>query len=369
MALTTVNPALLDTQAQYTGFKNRIINGGMGIWQRGTAFTGISTNIYTADRFTTNLGNLNGGVFRVDQSTDVPTGQGFPFSLRLSPTTVISSVLSNTFASIVQLVEGFNCSDFAYGTASASPTVLSYWVKSNITGIMPGTIILNAAANGTERCYPFVYTITTADTWQKITIPVSGDITGLIANNNTWGLQINLGYLAIGSSFQSGVVNTWNTNSGGNQYIASGNTYINRASNTANYLSFTGVQLEKGSTATSFDYRPYGTELALCQRYYQTFYPAAQELIYNEASTANAKWWQLYLPAPMRSAPTATYSSGMTGGIVVGLSGTISSLSLISASVNRVSTRVTMSTASGTAYNVHHCDGFDGDSVGLASEL
>jgi hypothetical protein len=337
---------MLDTTAQYYSFKNRIINGGMGIWQRGTAFTGISTNTYTADRFTTNLGNLNGGVFRVDQSTDVPTGQGFPFSLRFSPTTVISSVLSNTFASIVQLVEGFNCSDFAYGTASASPTVLSYWVKSNITGIMPGTIILNAAASGTERCYPFVYTITSADTWQKITIPVSGDITGLIANNNTWGLQINLGYLAVGSSFQSGVVNTWNTNAGGNQYIASGNTYINRASNTANYLSFTGVQLEKGSTATSFDYRPYGTELALCQRYYWRLNSTGSTTYVAIGSSGNSTTGSYALKAPvtLRATPSISFSgiSADDGGTA----STVSSTSVVGAFVN---TDVVSFSATGSA--------------------
>jgi hypothetical protein len=93
------------------------------------------------------------------------------------------------------------------------------------------------------------------------------------------------------------------------------------------------------------------------------------EWIYNESNAAANKFWQLYMGVQMRSAPTATYSSGMTGGAVVGFSGTVSSLTLQSASVNRLATRVTMSAANGTANLMYHCDSFDGDTVGLSSEL
>ena len=357
MALTTVNPALLDTQAQYTGFKNRIINGAMVIDQRnaGSATT-PTTAVYTVDRWQLPISQVSKITVQQNAGSVTPPA-GFSKYLGLTVASAATISAADYFV-LQQPIEGFNTADLNFGTSNASTFTLSFWVRSSVTGTFGGAY----GNNANNRSYTFTYTINAANTWEQKTLTITGDTTGTWATDNNIGIVVRFS-LGMGSTFLT-TAGAWTA---GSYYSTSGAT--NWVTNAGATFYITGVQLEKGSTATSFDYRPYGTELALCQRYYQTFYPAAQELIYNEASTANAKWWQLYLPAPMRSAPTATYSSGMTGGIVVGLSGTISSLSLISASVNRVSTRVTMSTASGTAYNVHHCDGFDGDSVGLASEL
>lgn len=262
------------------GTRNRIINGDLSIWQRQTSFTGITGNVRVADKFKTNIGTPGTGVFVVDRSTDVPVGEGFNQSLRMTPSTAITSVGAATYASIIQFIEGQLVSDLNYGTARAKTFTLSFWVKSNVAGIVPASLIQNSVAATTERCFPFTYTINAADTWQKIIVTVPGDTGGGIPNNTDWGLQLNFFYMAIGSNYQSGVANTWNTNSGGNQYIASGQTYLNRANSTSNYFLITGIQLEHGSVATAFEKRIFPLELMLCRRYYEksynhTVYPGA----------------------------------------------------------------------------------------------
>lgn len=307
LASNTVDVTKVDTTiTQLFGMRNRMINGAMNIWQRGTSFTGLTSTTYAADRFVLNMGTPGTGVFRVDQATDGPTQYGFKNAYKITPTTAMSTVAAAAYVSLVQLIEGFNCADLMYGTPYAQTITLSFWVKSNVTGIVPGTVIQNAAAAGYERAYPYVFNITAADTWQKVVVTIPGDTSGAIAGNNTWGLQFNIGYMTIGSQYQNGTINAWNPNTGGTQYIASGQTFINRASSTSNYMSFTGVQVEVGSTASSFDWRHHAAELVLCQRYFQKF--TAPRLRGVSNSTTSLNRMGLTLPVTMRAAPTATSS-------------------------------------------------------------
>jgi hypothetical protein len=347
--------------ANQGNFKNRIINGAMMIDQRNAgasvAVTGVGQ--YSVDRFRADIFSSATGRFSIQQSSVAPVG--FVNSLLVTVTTANASPTADFGYSVQQIIEGFNISDFGWGTANAQPVTLSFWVRSSVTGTFP-LVIQNSDA---DRAFGGQYTISSANTWEYKTVAISGITSGTWLTTNGIGARVLFGLgggsnRTISTGFQS--VGSFQT-----QTNVTGSTNL-LATNGATF-QLTGVQLEKGSTATSFDYRPYGTELQLAQRYYQVFYPAGQELIYNEGNTASAKFWQLYLPVPMRASPTATYSSGMAGGSVIGLSGTISSLSLTSASVNRLSTRVTMSTNTGTANLIYHCDSFVGDSVGLDSEL
>ena len=271
---TLTLPASTQTLATQNslGVRNLIINGDMRIWQRGTSELAKTSNSYLADRFFNNLGNLNGSAYNMTQDTDVPAGQGFPYSIKLQPSTALSSPVSNTFVSIVQNIESQNVNHLSYGTANAKTITLSFWIKSNIAGIVPGGIFQSGVHAGTARSYPFTYNIDSADTWEKKTIVITGDSNGALPISNTLGFELNLFYMAIGSDFQNGTENSWNANSVGTEYIASGHTFINRANSTSNYIKVTGVQLEVGTEATPFEHRPYGTELSLCERYYQIGY-------------------------------------------------------------------------------------------------
>jgi hypothetical protein len=159
---------------------------------------------------------------------------------------------------VAQRIEGFNTADLAWGTASAATVTLSFWVRSSLTGTFGGAL-RNSAGN---RSYPFSYTVSAANTWEQKSITVAGDTSGTWVTNNGIGVLLNFS-LGTGTTY-SGTSGAW---SGSDFFSATGATSVVGTNGATFYI--TGVQLEKGSTATSFDYRPYGTELALCQRYFE----------------------------------------------------------------------------------------------------
>jgi hypothetical protein len=297
MALTQVQPGMLASDSQYTGFKNRIINGAMVINQRGWSGNVTNNNDYTLDRFQGVLSVTS--KFSVSQSTSVyPTG--FNFSLLATSQSAYTVGSAEQFI-LKHNIEAYNTNDFNWGTASASTVTLSFWVRSSLTGTFGGALF---NSNG-SRSYPFTYTISSANTWEQKTITIAGDTSGTWAGTNGVGISVSWG-LGVGSTL-SGTAGSWS----GNYYAsATGATSVVGTSGATFYI--TGVQLEKGSTATSFDYRPYGTELALCQRYY---YSIGGENLYQTAgvgqaySTTNLNSIVVPFPVNMRTIPTFSYNA------------------------------------------------------------
>jgi hypothetical protein len=245
------------------GFRNRIINGAMVIDQRnsGAAVTLTSGGDFVTDRFIAyedTDGTMTGQqVLKSANSGNAPTG--FSSSLLFTTGTADASLAAAQFVVINQNIEGLNVSDLDWGTANASTITLSFYVKSSLTGTFGGSL-----RNSTgSRSYPFSYSIPTANTWTQISITIAGDTSGTWLTTNGIGIRLIFS-LGAGATF-SGTAGAWVA---ANYYsVTSAVSVVGTASAT---FYITGVQLEKGSTATSFDYRPYGTELALCQRYYQT---------------------------------------------------------------------------------------------------
>jgi hypothetical protein len=261
MALTVVDQGLLGTYAQYTGFKSRIINGGMVIDQRnaGASVTPASGD-YTLDRW--QCFSSASSKYSVQQNAgSVTPPAGFKNYFGVT-SLAATTVASGDYYMVEQKIEGLNTYDLAWGTASASPVTLSFWVRSSLTGTFGGAIL----NSGSNRSYPFTYSISSANTWEQKSITIAGDTSGTWLTTTGVGLYISLS-LGMGSTY-SGTAGAW---AGAQYWSATGATSVVGTNGATFYL--TGVQLEKGSTATSFDYRPYGTELALCQRYYQ-FYDA-----------------------------------------------------------------------------------------------
>jgi hypothetical protein len=249
------------TTNQFYGFKNRLINGDMTIAQRGTtAFTvNVSSgDLFPVDRFNAFVG-AGSGVFTAQQSSDVPTGSGFNRSVILTVTTADGSLVTGDLCALRQIIEGFNAADLMWGTANAQPVTLSFWAKSSVTGTHSGNL-----TNGDwTRAYAFTYTISAANTWQYITITAPGAPTGTWGSTNDRGIQVvfNMG----AASANLSTANTWTTTS----LVTTGATgSVQLISTLGATFQITGVQFEKGSTATSYDYLPYTTELALCQRYF-----------------------------------------------------------------------------------------------------
>ena len=254
------------------GFKNRIINGAMVIDQRNAgASVTINANQYTLDRY--QAIQTQTGKYSVQQSTTVPTG--FKNSLLITSASAYSIVSTDTFY-FRQSIEGYNVADLAFGTANAATVTLSFWVRSSLTGTFGGAL-KNDAGN---RSYPFSYTISSANTWEQKSITIAGDTTGTWDTGTARGLQVIFG-IGVGSTYST-TAGAW---AAGDYSAPTGATSVVGTNGATFYL--TGVQLEVGSTATSFDYRPYGTELALCQRYYQKSYEAS--IVPGTAVSADAK--------------------------------------------------------------------------------
>ena len=242
-------------------FQNRIINGAMVIDQRNAgASVTPSDGQYTLDRWVAFQSVASKYSVRQNAgSVTAPVG----FSNYLGVTSLSAySVGSADYNLIQQPIEGFNFADCNWGTANAKTVTLSFWVRSSLTGTFGGSLV-NSSNN---RSYPYSYTISVANTWEYKTVTIAGDTSGTwIGATNGVGLKVNFG-IGVGTTY-SGTAGAW---AGSQYFTATGATSVVGTNGATFYI--TGVQLEVGSTATSFDYRPYGTELALCQRYYEPNY-------------------------------------------------------------------------------------------------
>ena len=303
-------PTWTTVSADTVGFKNRIINGAMVVSQRnGTSAVTIDGGAsYTLDRYLCQ--DNTDGSYTVAQSSTAP--DGFTNSLLVTITGTDSSLTTTQFGRIVQRIEGFNTADLGWGTANAKTVTLSFWVRSSVTGTFTGTFV----NNDSNRIYGFTYTISSANTFEYKTITIAGDTTGTWATNNSTGIELNL---SIGAGPDRSVTaGSWGTSLA---YAATGQTNLFATNGATFYI--TGVQLEKGSTATSFDYRPYGTELALCQRYFQKSYNVDVALgTVTNAGMANTRVANTdtfipsitqRFPVVMRTTATITWYSNSTG--------------------------------------------------------
>ena len=300
-----------------TSFKNRIINGQMQIAQRSvgpvTNSTSNTSLLYDCmDRW--GYWSQSGSLFSTQQSSVAPVG----FSNSVLITSLAASTIGSTFyAQYSQRIEAFNYSDLMWGTANAKTITVSFWVRSSLTGTFSGYIF----NNGYQYCYPFNYTISSANTWEQKSITIAGPTAGTWATTgNNIGLEIGL-TLGAGSNY-IGTPNTWTASN----FIIAGTGATNLLATNGATLYMTGFQVEVGSSATGFDYRSYGTELALCQRYYfqspninnNTQFYAIHGYV---ASGGNVRWF-FKIPVPMRTTPsialnpvynTGTWYANLTG--------------------------------------------------------
>ena len=311
MAYGTINADLMTTSDGVSssglyGFKNRIINGSMVINQRGWSGTITSDGTYTLDRFEAR--SSASSKFSVSQNAGSLTGTNLPvgFTNYLGVTSASAySVSSTDYFAISQVIEGYNIADLNFGFANAKTITLSFQVYSSLTGTFSGALLNDAR----DRVYPFTYTISSANTWTTISVTIAGDTSGTWVTTNGAGLYVRF-CLGAGST-RLATAGSWQTTAGA-IFGATGTTSVVGTNGATFYI--TGVQLEKGSTATSFDYRPYGTELQLCRRYFQQYG-------LNNDGSGLAPWGPAWstngtsllgmftFDQQMRTSPTITYSS------------------------------------------------------------
>ena len=278
-------------------FRNRIINGAMTIDQRNAGASVTANNAtFGVDRWATETSEASKLSMQQDAGAVTPP-VGFTDYLGLTSSSAYTVTSGQTF-NLYQRIEGLNIADLAWGTANAKTVTLSFWVRSSLTGTFGGAI----QNNGNDRSYPFAFTISAANTWEYETITIAGDTSGTWLTTNGIGMRVRFS-LGAGSAI-SGTAGAWSSS---DFRSATGATSVVGTNGATFYI--TGVQLEVGSTATSFDYRQYGTELALCQRYYEKTSGAIQGSLSSVNGQGNVQW---YYKATKRSAPTVTGNNATT---------------------------------------------------------
>jgi len=340
MAYGTINAEQLTTQSGYTlgagdssSYKNKIINGAMVIDQRNagaSVSTSAATIAFTLDRWA--YGAIQASKFTVQQNAGgVTPPVGFTNYLGCTSTSAYAVAVGD-FYEVRQPIEGYNIADLGWGTANAKPITLSFWAYSSLTGTFGGALTGNAGTS-----YPFSYSIPVANTWTQISISIAGPTIGTWQTTNSLGVLVRFS-LGTGTIY-SGPAGSWSSSI----YASSTGAVSVVGTNGATFY-VTGVQFETGTVATSFDYRSIGTELALCQRYFETFKNSSgttQNLYLGYAIGGNAAWVNspFVYQVTKRATPTVTTSN---------LGGTNFTLSLVSASVNYVSLQFTSASAGTT---------------------
>jgi hypothetical protein len=269
-------------------FRNRIINGDMAINQRGGTITLAGSGLYGVDRW---FGTeATDGTMTMQQSTVAPAG--FTTSLLLTTGTADATLAATQFALVGQAIEGLNFGDLGWGTASAQPITISFWVRSSLTGTFGGAVKNSAS----DRSCAFSYPINAANTWEYKTVTITGDTSGTWLTNNGIGLYLMFG-LGAGSTY-SGTPGAW---AAANYVTSTGAVSVIGTAGATFYL--TGVQVEVGTVATPFERRPHGLELALCQRYFT----ASAYTEYHFCAAPGATYLSTYrinMPVQMRANPS-----------------------------------------------------------------
>jgi hypothetical protein len=261
----------------------------------GASITQTNANIFSTDRWQSY--GSQASKMTLQQSSTAPTG--FTKSLLITSSSAYAITTSDIFI-FRQQIEGLNFSDLEWGTTNAKTVTLSFWVRSSITGTWGGSLF----STGGTQSYPFSYTISTANTWQQITITASGPTTGGATTDNSSAAQVIFG-LGVGST-NAGTAGSWSSSV---LYSATGATSLVGTNAATWYI--TGVQLEVGSSATPFERRLYGQEFINCQRYYQSQLTdiGNSAILSGNVTNAASYYGSKTFQVAMRAAPTLTWGT------------------------------------------------------------
>lgn len=271
------------------GFRNLIINGAMEIAARGASFPALASNTYCLDRW--RWANNSSAVCTISQTSDVPSDNLLRASLRVDVTTADTSLASGENVNLSQRLEGYDVRGLVGKTFT-----LSFWVKATKTGIY----CVSFRNDGADRSYVAEYTVNAANTWEFKSITITGGLITAGTWNWTNGTGVSVTFPIMCESTLATTPGAWQT---GN-FLCTTNQ-VNGVDSTANDFYLTGVQLEPGPVVTPFERRPYGLELALCQRYYQISkidlrsYQSAGDIFYVRTG----------FRSQMRAAPSASFGA------------------------------------------------------------
>ena len=303
MAITQIPPRGIEPGARRINASPILINGNMQVAQRATSATGVTSNGYqTCDRLKLQVSDA--GTWTVIQealTSGAAYTDGFSTAFRIDCTTADASVAAASYLYPKYMIEGQDLQLLKKGTANAEPITISFWVKSNLTGNYQLTI----RDQNTRMCTG-VYAISIADTWEKKTINIAADTSGVIANTNSEGLALEF-WLAAGSNYTGGTAPTaWEAKVDTDR--AAG-LNVQMSSSTSNDWAITGVHLEVGEfdadTLPSFQYESYADNLDRCFRYYYKM-PSNDFTMSKSRESDRHRNATITFPKIMRTAPTIT---------------------------------------------------------------
>jgi hypothetical protein len=296
--------ALIGSQSALSD-RNLVINGAMQVSQRGTSFT--TTSGFTLDRMKMIASNTDNLAFTTTQSSTAP--DGFANSLKVDITTAESALAADELFRLLYKIEGQDLQHLNYGSSAATSVTLSFYVRSNVTGVYTVEFRLNGAGTSTITKQ---YTISSADTWEEKTLTLPANTATAISNDNSNGFEMGFA-LAAGSNFTTGSLGTsWASTATASRYAGQA---ANVMSSTDNEWFITGIQLEVGEQATPFEHRSFGDELARCQRYhYRIVADAANDGIIGAMANFNgtSSYGVFSFPVEMRTAPSGITSADNT---------------------------------------------------------
>jgi hypothetical protein len=288
-------------------FRNRIINGDMRIAQRGTSLV-LSSLSYLADRFLCQFPVVSSGTAGFTYTVNALTASDTPYQLGLSNSITYTctngispSLTTSAFPQITQYIEGYNIADLNWGTSFGVPVTVSFWFKSNVPS---GSVFSSTHANGTvTHWYVATFTYNNSSTWQYVTYTVPPPPNGAVFNNTNGNGMVLSMFMQSPPSLQTSSPNTWGTVN-----VRTATNCYPWMQTAGNYVQVTGVQLEKGTVATPFEFRPFAQELALCQRYMFQLSPQDTAPCYQRNATLGL--YTIRFPVTMRTGVNPTISGG-----------------------------------------------------------
>jgi hypothetical protein len=287
-----------------------IINGDMRIAQRATSgtFSSSGTSYPSIDRIKFARNGVTG---TVAQEGDAPAGKGFHFSAKMTTTSAVGSIAAGNVLQFKYLIERQDCVRLGYGDASAKTSVLSFYVKSSLTG----TFGVGFTRNSRVQSHNITYS--SANTWQFVEVVVPGDTSTAINGGMTdTGMSILITISAGGNTIDGGAVNTW---VGFHNSYTGGGATMQHLTNNGSTFQITGLQYEIGSKATPFEHRSISEEFARCHRYFFKNINESGEngCNYAKAFSTSELFTSLRFPVRMRATPTVTtFSNSGTAGQV-----------------------------------------------------
>ncbi len=306
-------PAWVDAATVAGAAKNKIINGGMSVAQRGTSFTGGTANaddVYTLDRW--NLVSDGSDIVDVTQQSSGGVS-GEEDYIRLDVETTAKKF------GIVQFIETANLKD-----VKDESQVVSLSFEAKVT---------NATKMSDIRASVLSWTSTADAVTSDIVSSWEAEGSNPTYATN-WTVENTAVSLGVTTSWVRYTIENIAIDASGIENLAVFIYQNNVATNdtTGIFLEITNVQLEKGTTANTFESRDIATEIAICKRYANMIVFEQDSVTFavgNNTGAATAGEWVYYMPVQMRTTPTLEISAATDFDVsVAGSSGNVSALAI-----------------------------------------